>query len=64
MRREDLNPEKQKEYDSIVDEMMKEIEDNQKEAPLPRGKLSCAFGNDPYTEAQKKYIPRLQELFR
>lgn len=64
MRREDLSPEKQKEYDSIVDEMMKDIEKQQKENPLPPGELSCTLGNTPYTEAQKKYIPRLQALFK
>lgn len=64
MRREDLSPEKQKEYDSIVDEMMRDIENQQKENPLSSEGLSCAFGNAPYMEAQKKYIPRLQALFK
>lgn len=64
MRREDLNPEKQREYDDIVDEMMKDIEKQQKENPLSPGELSCAYGNAPYTETQKKYIPRLQALFK
>lgn len=64
MTRDDLSPEKQKKYDEIVKEMMEDIERRQAEQrPLGKSQLSCAYGNAPYTEAQKIYLPQLQALF-
>lgn len=64
MTKKDLSPEKQKEYDEIVKEMMEDIEKRQaNQKPLEKNQLSCSYGNAPYVEVQKIYFPRLQALF-
>ena len=51
---------KAKKYDESVKEMMEDIERRQAEQrPLGKSQLSCAYGNAPYTEAQKIYLPQL-----
>lgn len=64
MKREDLSPEKQREYDDIIAEMTEYIESQQKNIPLSKSGLSCAIGNEPYRRAQEKYLPKLQALFK
>lgn len=60
MKREDLPPERQKEYDAIMSEVEKELEAI---PPTPPRVLSCKLGNRPYQEIAKKYIPKLLALF-
>ena len=60
MRREELPPEKQKEYDAIMSEVEKELEAI---PPIPPRVLSCKLGIRPYQEIAKKYVPKLQALF-
>lgn len=64
MTRGDLSKEKQEEYDRIVDEMMKEIENRQSKLPTrKKNRLSCDIGNKLYQEVQKEYLPKFKEIF-
>ncbi len=64
MTRDDLSPEKKKQYAEIVEAMMKDIKRRQEnQQPLKESQLSCAYGNKPYFEVQKIYLPQLQALF-
>ncbi|MCH5345328.1 MAG: hypothetical protein J1E64_14975 [Acetatifactor sp.] len=61
MKREDLPPEKQKEYDAIIEKIEKELEAI---PPIPPGVLSCELGNRPFQEIANKYLPKLQYLLK
>ena len=62
MKRSELSEEKQKEYDLIVEKIMKEIEqqnpDQYHEEGLLDGKATAI-----YRETYKKYLPELRKLF-
>lgn len=60
MKRSDLNEERKKEYDQIIDEMMAEIENI---PPLKgEGHVLSNHHNLYRREIEKKYIPRLKQI--
>lgn len=59
MKKEELSIEKQKEFDDIVNEMMKEIE---KLPPLD-GKILDNSQNAKRREIEKRYFPKMRKLF-
>lgn len=58
MTREDLTPEKQKEYDAILEECRRDMEEN---VPKPRATFDCQPDLIRRGIADK-YLPRLHEL--
>lgn len=62
MRKEDLGEDQRRRYDEIVERMLKEIEDQNPDQYHERGMLD-GKATRIYIEAEKKYLPMLDEIF-
>ncbi|MCR5236453.1 MAG: hypothetical protein K6E34_04525 [Lachnospiraceae bacterium] len=58
MTKEELSPEKRREFDAIVDTMMAEIEEQSKEVEHKTGQLDGP-GTQVYIRITRKYQPKL-----
>lgn len=59
-----LSPEKQKEYDTLLEKMKNEID--QKLKRLPKSAAVCLDGprSRVYREVSNKYLPQIQKILR
>lgn len=57
-----LSPEKQKEYDSLLNQMMQEIERELEKVPKREGVWLDGPRTKVYRDVTNKYLPKLREI--
>lgn len=57
-----LTPEKQKEYDSLLNEMMQEIERDLEKLPEHKKNQLDGLHDKVYRDVTKKYLPQIKEV--